>query len=86
MSTISTSFGMQNGISSRDYLAANGIASAVHYPVPVHRQPAYVSRQMAVPLPVTEQVNEMILSLPMFSELTETELNYMIEKIQRFFS
>lgn len=70
----------------RDYLAANGIASAVHYPVPVHRQPAYVSRQMAVPLPVTEQVNEMILSLPMFPELTETELNYVIEKIQRFFS
>ena len=66
-------------------LTAAGIPVGVHYK-PNHLLSLFRPAPGSLPLPVTEQVNEMILSLPMFPELTETELNYVIEKIQRFFS
>jgi dTDP-4-amino-4,6-dideoxygalactose transaminase len=56
----------------REYLGSRGIGSLVHYPVPVHLQPAYRNRLPdAVPLCRTEQVCREILSLPMYPELGE---------------
>jgi dTDP-4-amino-4,6-dideoxygalactose transaminase len=52
------------------HLANHGIASAIHYPLPVHRQPAY--RHLAPPeerLACTDQVAAEILSLPMYPQL-----------------
>jgi len=56
-------------------LNERGIAAGVHYPVPLHRQPAY--QHLGIPegaLPVTEQVASRILSLPMYPELTEDQI------------
>ncbi|MCU1485141.1 MAG: erythromycin biosynthesis sensory transduction protein EryC1, partial [Actinomycetia bacterium] len=54
----------------RDDLAAAGIGTAVHYPEPVHVQPAYRTRlARPVPLPVTEAISGEILSLPMYPQL-----------------
>lgn len=57
----------------RDALAAhlrdNGVGTAVHYPVPVHRQPAYAGRHPPEDLPVTEAAAGEILSLPMYPQL-----------------
>ena len=57
-------------------LRASGIGTAIHYPVPVHRQPAYAGR---LPLPhaleVTERIVPRILSLPMFASLTDAEVD-----------
>lgn len=57
-------------------LKEQGIATGVHYPVPLHRQPAY--RHLEIPegaLPVTERVAADILSLPMYAELTDEQID-----------
>lgn len=52
----------------RQKLDAIGIGTAIHYPVPAHRQPAYRS---ATILPVTDSIMDKILSLPMYPQLGE---------------
>jgi dTDP-4-amino-4,6-dideoxygalactose transaminase len=59
----------------RDGLARRGIASAIHYPIPIHLQPAWRARGWGDPMvPVTEQVVGEILSLPMYPELSAEQL------------
>jgi len=54
----------------RAHLADHGVQSGVHYPVPLHLQPAYREPGVAAgAFPVTEEVTKRILSLPMFPEL-----------------
>lgn len=56
-------------------LAAHGIGSAVHYPVPVHRQSGYTTRvRCSGTLAITEQLARTILSIPIYPELTEADL------------
>jgi len=60
------------------FLQNNGIASARHYPLPVHLQPAYKGRiRGASSLPVTGKLYDRIITLPMFPELEE----HQVEKI-----
>jgi len=57
------------------HLQAHGVGTLVHYPVPVHRQPAYASLGYAPgSLPATERAAGRILSLPLYPELTEEEV------------
>lgn len=59
----------------RAHLAAAGIGTAIHYPVPVHLQPAYRKlRGHADSLPESERAASEVLSLPMFPELTESQI------------
>lgn len=59
----------------RTRLAEQGIGAAIHYPVPVHLQPAYQAGQVRChPLPVTEQAARKVLSLPMYPALTEAQV------------
>ena len=51
------------------------IRTDVHYPVPDHRQPAYAPEYREVALPVTERLAAEVLSLPLFPELTDDEVN-----------
>jgi len=58
----------------RKALRQQGIETAVHYPVPVHRQPAYHGRVAILgSLYVTEHIAPLILSLPIFPELNEEQ-------------
>ncbi|RJR41825.1 MAG: DegT/DnrJ/EryC1/StrS family aminotransferase [Desulfobacteraceae bacterium] len=66
-------------------LKADSIQSAVHYPVPVHLQPFFSDRFGAVALRITEEVCETILSLPMFPELTPSEIDRVCARIHQFF-
>ena len=57
-------------------LKSEGVATGVHYPVPLHVQPAY--EHMAIPhgtLPITERVAKEVVSLPMYPELTEDNID-----------
>lgn len=55
-------------------LTAKGIQTGVHYPIPIHLQPAYASLgYKAGDLPVTERLSEHVLSLPLFAELTDAQ-------------
>jgi UDP-2-acetamido-2-deoxy-ribo-hexuluronate aminotransferase len=51
-------------------LQSLGVPSAVHYPRPLHRQAAYVGLAAQAHCPVSEQVAERVLSLPMSADLT----------------
>ncbi len=59
-----------------DFLRARGIGTAIHYPAPVHLQPAYAGRILTHPqgLPVTERIMGELVSLPMFPQLSEREV------------
>jgi dTDP-3-amino-3,4,6-trideoxy-alpha-D-glucose transaminase len=59
----------------REQLAAAGIATAIHYPVPIHHTPAYASRDAAQPaLTVAESLARQIVSLPMHPGMTDEEI------------
>ncbi len=68
------------------HLKKHGIQTLIHYPVPVHLQDAYrwldYSRG---DLPVTEKVSEEIISIPVYPELEEEEIEYIIDRISGFF-
>ncbi len=59
----------------RAHLAAAGIGTLIHYPMPVHLQPAYAGRlPIPAPLPHTEAIAREVVSLPMFPELSEAQV------------
>lgn len=65
-------------------LAEQGIATGVHYPTPIHLQPAYKSLVYARgDFPVTERCAERILSLPMYPELTPSLIDHVAKAIER---
>jgi len=67
------------------YLSDKGIATALHYPVPLHLQKAYAGMGYKPgDFPVAEKVAEEILSLPMFPELTEEQIDTVCEEIKSF--
>jgi dTDP-4-amino-4,6-dideoxygalactose transaminase len=65
------------------HLQACGIQSQVHYPVPPHRQPAYPELH-GLRLPVTEQLHEEVLSLPISPALRDEEVQRVIAACQTF--
>jgi perosamine synthetase len=61
-----------------------GIGTAVHYPVPVHRQKAYVKLGYTdVSLPVAERVAGQVLSLPVHPALTDADLQRIIDSVRQ---
>ncbi len=67
-------------------LSEQNIASAVYYPIPLHRQTVFREEYASVHLPVTEQVAERCISLPIFPELTESDIQRIVDVIDRVFS
>jgi dTDP-4-amino-4,6-dideoxygalactose transaminase len=67
----------------RGFLRENAIGTAIHYPLPVHLQPAYQSRVVigGSGLPETEQACREILSLPMYPQMTDEQVQYVGERI-----
>lgn len=65
------------------HLLAHGIQAQVHYPVPPHRQPAYVALRNAY-LPLTERLHDEVLSLPMGPTMSEDAADRVIEACQSF--
>lgn len=70
-----------------EQLRAAGIATLVHYPVPIHLQPAYRSRQLTAggdPLSVTQRTAREVLSLPMFPELDPEDAGRTAAEVRSF--
>ena len=68
------------------FLNENGIATGLHYPVPLHLQPCFEHLGYEKgDFPVAEQLAEQGLSLPMYPELTDEQIVYVCEKIKEFF-
>ena len=67
----------------RSFLIERGIATDIHYPIAPHKQLAYQAWKN-YPLPITEQIHEEVVSLPLNTILAETEVSYIIENINQF--
>lgn len=69
----------------RAHLQEKGVSTGIHYPIPIHLQPACRSLgHVAGSFPVTEQYAAQVLSLPMYAELTPAAIGYVVESMQEF--
>jgi perosamine synthetase len=66
-----------------DYLKAKGIGSAIHYPIPLHRQPLFGLDNNPDPCPVSTRLAGSVLSLPVHPLLDQKELTYICDTINR---
>jgi dTDP-4-amino-4,6-dideoxygalactose transaminase len=69
----------------KEHLARHDVGTDLIYPVPLHLQKVYVS--LGVPrgaLPVAERVCDTCLSLPIFPELTDAQVDHVIKTINAF--
>ncbi len=76
--------------SQRDALASNlkaaGIETGIHYPVPLHRQPAFLRSYGESPAaPRAERLANEILSLPVFPDLSDSEVERVAHSVASFF-
>ncbi len=70
----------------RAYMGQQGIGTAIHYPIPIHLQTAAHALPYTVgDFPVAERQAHRILSLPVYPELGEEELNYIVSTIRSFY-
>jgi dTDP-4-amino-4,6-dideoxygalactose transaminase len=68
------------------YLLKQGIATAIHYPTPVHLQPAYAGLgYRRGDLPITERLAQQIVSLPMYPQLEPAQVEAVAEAICQFY-
>lgn len=70
--------------SVRARLAEEGVDTGIHYPVPIHLQPAYAHLGYGRgDFPVAEHLADRILSLPMFPEISASQIDYVIERLSK---
>ncbi|MEJ1222745.1 DegT/DnrJ/EryC1/StrS family aminotransferase [Sediminicola sp. 1XM1-17] len=67
------------------HLGEQGIPCGVYYPIPLHRQKAYVDdRYMEADFPVTNQLVKEVISLPMHTELDDEQIDFIAQTIIKF--
>jgi len=69
------------------YLSDHQIPTIIHYPIPVHLQPAfgYLDYRKG-DFPITEKLSDEILSLPIYPEMRQEQVEFVCEKVRDFFS
>ena len=68
------------------YLNDNGVATGLHYPIPLHFQPCFdFLGYRKNDFPVSESLAENCLSLPMFPELNEQQIEYISDVVHKFY-
>lgn len=68
------------------FLRENGVMAQVHYPVPVHLQKAYRGLNYAAgDMPIAETCAREVLSLPLYPEITEDQIRYVVTCVKRFY-
>lgn len=68
----------------QSHLAQSGVQSDIHYPTPDHRQPCFGGRHESDALPVTETLCGTVITLPCFPEITDEEVQRVIDACNRF--
>lgn len=69
-----------------DFLGQNGVSAAVHYPIPLHLQPAFeFLGHRKGSFPVAEQAASQVFSLPIYPEITREQQDQVVGAIARFF-
>ena len=71
----------------KDFLTSRQIGTGIYYPVPLHRHEAWLSRGFRqLSLPEAERYARQNIALPMFAELTDDEIDWVIGAVKEFFS
>lgn len=68
----------------QQYLTENGIQTLIHYPIPPHKQLAY-KEWNELSYPITEQIHNEVLSLPLSPVITDMEVCRVVEMINQFY-
>lgn len=69
----------------QQHLASRGVATFIHYPIPIHLQDAYRDLgKREGDYPAAENCAREVLSLPIFPELTDAEVHYVAESVNSF--
>lgn len=77
----------ENRDSLKKFLEKEGISTVIHYPKPIHLQDPYLKLGFKPgDFPITEDFSKKTLSLPMFPELTEEEIEFISSKIREFYA
>ena len=70
----------------QQYLGHEGVGTLIHYPKPIHLHGAYEHLGYKKgAFPVAEQLSNEVLSLPMFPEISDDQLGFVVEKVREFF-
>jgi dTDP-4-amino-4,6-dideoxygalactose transaminase len=72
-----------NRIKLQEYLSEKEIQTLIHYPIPPHKQKAY-KRMNSLNYPITEQIHQEVLSLPISQVLSDNEIKKVVEIINLF--
>lgn len=67
----------------QDYLSENGIQTIIHYPIPPHQQVCYKEYQ-DLQFPITEQLCQEVLSIPISQVMTDEEVSFVINALNQF--
>lgn len=67
----------------QEYLSKNGIHTQIHYPTPIHKQPAYKEMNQ-LSCPISEKVQDEILSIPLFPSMKEVEIKKVVNTINQY--
>lgn len=67
----------------QNYLSENEIETMIHYPIPPHKQKAFATRN-SLSFPITEQIHNEVLSLPISPIMTAEEVDFVIETINNY--
>ena len=70
----------------QSYLNQNGVTTVIHYPIPPHLQEAYISSGFKKgDYPLAETLAETSLSLPLFPGISDEQVDYVSDLVQKFF-
>jgi dTDP-4-amino-4,6-dideoxygalactose transaminase len=67
----------------QEYLFINGVETLIHYPIPPHKQKAFL-KWNHLSLPITEQIHDEVLSLPISPVMTEEEVSKIVELLNLY--
>lgn len=67
-----------------NFLTENEIQTGLHYPIPIHLQKPYLHLGYKGKLPVTEDLSNTLLSLPIFPEMTSEQVEFLIQKVKQW--
>jgi dTDP-4-amino-4,6-dideoxygalactose transaminase len=67
----------------QDFLKVNDIETIIHYPIPPYKQKAY-TEYSNIRMPISDKIHNEVLSLPMYSTLTDFQINKIIEVLNEF--
>lgn len=77
---------VENREELQKYLSSKNIPTAIHYPIPLHLQPAFRGYAEEGSLPESEKAAKEVLSLPMHPDLLVEEIEYITNSIKEFYS